>query len=96
MEIKILAIRLQNDKKPLQTFVDVQLDNGLVIRNFKVIQQSGERPYIMAPQIAWKGQQGKTNFKPIISMPNAMKWQVESAILAEYQKARERIENEKT
>jgi len=88
MKIKILDIRLQ-DKEPLRGFADVELDNGLVIRNFKIIQQPNERAYIIAPQAMWKGQQGKTNYRPIISMPHDVKQWVESAILAEYQKARE-------
>lgn len=95
MDIEVLQVRLQSSEKPLKAFVDINFD-GLVIRDFKVIQQPESKAYVAAPQTVWKGQQGKTNFKPIISMPNAMKWQVESAILAEYQRARERIKNEKT
>jgi len=94
MEVKILDIRLQNNGKPLKAFVDIQFC-GMEIRDFRVIQQPGQKAYVVAPQTAWKGQQGKPNFKPIISMPDAIKWQIESAILAEYQRAKEGS-NEKT
>ena len=94
MEVKILDVRLQNNGKPLKAFADINLD-GLVIRDFRIIQQPGQKAYVVAPQTAWKGQQGKPNFKPIISMPNAVKWQIESAILTEYQRAKEGS-NEKT
>ena len=88
MSIKILDIRLQNHERPLKAFVDIEF-YGLAIRDFRIIQQPGHKAYVVAPQTAWKGQQGKPNFKPLISMPNAIKWQIESAVLAEYQRATE-------
>jgi len=88
MEVKILDVRLQNNGKPLKAFVDIEF-NGLVIRDFRIIQQPGQKAYIVSPQTTWKGPQGKSNFKSIISMPNDIKWQVESAILTEFQKAKE-------
>ena len=95
MELKILNVRLLKNGKPLKAFADIQLSNGWIIKDFRIIQQPEQKAYVVAPQTAWKGPQGKPNFKPIISMPNAVKWQLESAILTEYQKAKEET-NEKT
>ncbi len=85
--IRIIDIRLIDNGKPLKAFADV-LVNGIEIRDFRVIQEPKCKAYVISPQTAWKGHQGKPNFKPIISMPSAIKWQIESAILVEYQKAK--------
>ena len=66
-----------------------------IIKDFRIIQQLEQKAYVVAPQTSWKGQQGKSNFKPLISIPNDVKWQVESAILAEFQRVKERT-NERT
>ena len=95
MNISVLDIRFQNNGKPLKAFADIEFQ-GLEIRDFRVIQQDGHKAYVVAPQTAWKGQQGKPNFKPIISMSNAVKWQIESAILAEYQRTKEEASGSST
>jgi DNA-binding cell septation regulator SpoVG len=84
MDIEVLGIRVLDNGKPLKAFVDVQLDN-FIIRDWRVIQQNGCKAYVTSPQIVWKGA-GGINFKPIVKMPNELMWQVESAILAKYQR----------
>ena len=95
MELKILNIRLLKNGKPLKAFADIQLSNGWIIKDFRVIQQPGHKAYMVAPQTAWKGPQGKLNFKPIVSMPDDVKWQVEASILTAFQKAKE-VNDERT
>ena len=48
----------------------------------------------VAVEPSWRGQGGKIQYKTLISMPDDVKWQIESAILAEYQRTEER-ENER-
>ena len=89
MEIKIAKIRLQNNDKPLKAFADIQLENGWIIKDFRVIQQPGQKAYVVAPQASWRNREGSINFKTLITIPNGDKWQLESAILAAYQREKE-------
>lgn len=89
MEIKVLKIRLQSNGKPLKAFVDIEF-HGLEIRDFRVIQNPGDRAYVAVPQTSWRGQGGKIQYKTLIAMSDELKWKVESSILAGYQKAEER------
>jgi DNA-binding cell septation regulator SpoVG len=89
MEIIILDIRPQNGGRPLKAFVDLKLGD-LTIRDFRVIQQRGERAFVTAPQTSWKSPDGAIKYKTIITMPNDLKWQIESAVLAEFQRAQEK------
>lgn len=93
--INILEIRLQNNKTPLKAFVDLSL-NELIIRDFRIIQQPGHKAYVTSPQTSWRNPQGKPNFKTLISMPDELKWQVEIAILAQYQKVKEHTHGKPT
>ena len=51
--IEILSIRLIGDGRPLRAFVDVRV-NGWAIRDFRIVQQDGQRAYVMPPQASWK------------------------------------------
>lgn len=87
MNIKVLAIRLQNSSsKSLKGFADIELDNGLIIKDFRILQEPNQRAFIVAPQTSWRGPGGQIQFKTILTIPNGLKWEIESPILAEYQK----------
>lgn len=87
--MKVAKIRLQNNDKPLKAFADIQLSNGWIIKDFRVIQQPGQKAYVVAPQASWKNRQGGINFKTLVTIPDNSKWQLESAVLAAYQKEKE-------
>lgn len=89
MEIKIIKIRLQNNSKPLKAFADIQLENGWIVKDFRVIQQPGQKAYVVSPQASWRNREGVINFKTLITIPNDGKWQLEAAVLAAYQREKE-------
>lgn len=87
--MKVIKIRLQNNDKPLKGFADIQLENGWIIKDFRVIQQPGQKAYVVAPQASWRNREGSINFKTLVTIPDDSKWQLESAVLASYQKEKE-------
>lgn len=90
MEIKVVKINFQNNDRPLKAFADIQLENGWIIKDFRVIQQPGEKAYVVAPQASWRNREGGINFKILVTIPDNSKWQLESAVLAAYQREKER------
>ncbi len=87
--MRIVKIRLQNNDKPLKAFADIQLSNGWIIKDFRVIQQPRQKAYVVAPQASWRNREGSINFKTLVTIPDDGKWQLESAVLAAYQKEKE-------
>jgi DNA-binding cell septation regulator SpoVG len=89
MDIEVLEMRVLDNGKPLKAFADIKIDR-LTIRDFRIIKEPKCRAYVTAPQISWRNTNGKVNFKTIITMPDELKWKLESVILAEYQRAKEK------
>ena len=85
MDLRILDIRLQDNGKPFKALVDIKLGE-LIIRDFRVIQQDGHKAYVTMPQSSWRGPGGRIQYKTLIVMSDELKWKIDSAILAEYQK----------
>jgi DNA-binding cell septation regulator SpoVG len=81
--IEILEIRLQNGNKPLKAFVDIQIKNT-IIRDFRIIQEDGKRPWVATPQVSWKDKTGQIKYKTIITFPDDLKGQIDLAILNSY------------
>ena len=89
MNLKVLQIRHSKNNSPLKAFADV-LVSDIEIRDFRIIQHPGDKAYVAVPQTSWRGQGGKIQYKTLITMSDELKWQIESAILAEYQRAKEK------
>ena len=92
MSVEVIEVRLLNNGKPLKAFADIRLDD-LTVRDFRVIKQPKCRAYVAAPQISWRNGNGRINYKTIITMPDELRWKLESAILAEYQ---QRVKEQKS
>ena len=88
--MKVLEIRRQNKEKSLKGFVDIELDNGIILKDFRIIQQPNHKAYVVCPQVSWRGPGGQMQYKVLVTLPDALKWQIESAILAEFQKVMEK------
>jgi DNA-binding cell septation regulator SpoVG len=91
MQITVKKIRLVNSGKPLRGFADLQIGE-ILIRDFRIIQERGQRAYVASPQISWRDPaDGIIKFKTIIKLlSNEMKGAIEVAILSEFQRAREK------
>ena len=86
--IEILDVRLLARDKPLKAFADVQVDDW-TIRVFRIVQHNGGKAYVETPMRSWRDSSGVVQFQNILTLPKDLKWQIESAILAEYQRAKE-------
>ena len=94
--MKVVEVRVKfNNGKPLKAFADVELDNGIVIKEFRVIQrQSDHRPFVVSPQISWKDPgTGEIKYNTVVTIPNPLKAEVDSLILSAWFRAKEQ-ENE--
>jgi DNA-binding cell septation regulator SpoVG len=69
----------------LKAFVDVQVGTSLTIYGFRLIQQSGQKPWISAPQRTWTGDDGKPRYAPILELKGELKREVEQAILSAWE-----------
>jgi len=91
--VEVLEIRLVNKRKPLKAFADLRIGDW-TIRDFRVVQHNDGKAYVETPVRSWRNSNGDIQFKNILTLPDGLKWQVESAILAEFQKVREEKRND--
>ncbi len=82
--IEVIELR-QVRNGNLKAFADIQLGQT-IIRDFRVVHQSGQRPWVGPPQVAWKDPSGELKYKAIITFPKELKELVDSMILARYQR----------
>ena len=63
--MKILELRmLPENERPVKAFADIELEDGTVIREFRVIQEPKRLPMVGNPQISWKDpQDGRIKYK---------------------------------
>jgi hypothetical protein len=87
-QIKILNLQLRpDDGRPLRAFVDVELPGGTIIRSLRVIQETGKRPVIQCPQASIKEPGRPLYFKTLITLPDAVKGDVDLAVLNAWKEA---------
>lgn len=89
-QIKVLELRLfPFCKKFVRAFADVQI-GGLILKDFRVMQINGGKPYVKAPFTTYKDKTGQLRFRQIIDLPSEVRGQVDNAILhAFYQREKE-------
>ena len=86
MQIRIIDIRLQDNKGALKGFCDVEI-NEIIIKDFRILQHPNGKAHVTAPQISFiKGPNGQREFRTLVTVPDASKWELEAAILGEYLK----------
>jgi len=88
-DIRIIAMRLLAGNRPLKAFVDIQLDN-IVIRDFRIMQEDGKRPYVKVPFTTYKDAQGQLKFRPIVVLPDEVRGEIDLAILNAYHGEKEK------
>ena len=84
MDVRVIDTRLSPIRgKPIRAFVDVQLC-GLVLKDFRVMQNDGGKPYVKAPFTTYKDKTGRLKYRQIIDLPAEVRGQVDVAILNAY------------
>ena len=89
--MRLLELRLLPDSdRPVKAFADIELADGTVIREFRVIQEPKRLPTVGNPQISWKDpQDGRIKYKVIITLPKPTKNEVDLLILGKWLGAKE-------
>jgi DNA-binding cell septation regulator SpoVG len=90
--MKIIDLRRKEENgKPLKAFVDVELDGGIVVREFRIIQEPNKRPWIACPQMTWKDPEtGLIRYKTIVTFPNQLKGDIDLLILSTWNREKEK------
>ena len=89
--MRLLELRLMTESdRPVKAFADVELDDGTVVREFRVIQEPKRLPTVGNPQISWKDPtDGRIKYKVIITLPKPTKSEVDLLILGKWLGTRE-------
>jgi DNA-binding cell septation regulator SpoVG len=89
--MKLLELRVLPGDRKVKAFATVELDNGIVIRDFRVIEQEPRRlPVIGPPQVSWRDPaDNQLKFKIIITLPKPLKNEVDLLILGAWMGAKE-------
>lgn len=96
MKVKVLDIRLMNGDKPLKAFCDIYIDEwDATVREFRVIKQNGKRSHVVAPQCSWKAPDGSIQYKTLITLPDEVKGQVDTAVLRAFDEEMEKTHEDK-
>jgi hypothetical protein len=78
----VRIVRLPGDHR-LKGFVDIR-SGGLIIRNFRIIQQPGERIQILYPQTSYRDATGTIRYLALLSCPTEFKQRIDAEILSRW------------
>jgi len=84
-EIRLIAIRLLSDGRPLKAFADVQVGDW-IIHDWRITKQGGQRASVSVPQTSWKDREGKVRYRALLSIPGELRQRIEVAILSAWEK----------
>jgi hypothetical protein len=89
--MKLLELRLLPERThPVKAFADIELDDGTIIREFRVVQEPKRLPTVGNPQISWKDPaDGRIKYKVIVTLPKPVKNEVDLLILGKWMGAKE-------
>ena len=90
--MRVLEIRKKSENgKSLKAFADLELDSGIVIREFRVIQEPNKRPWVACPQLSWKDpESGQIKYKTVVTFPDRLKGEIDLLILSTWTREREK------
>lgn len=87
--VRLVELHPVNAQGSLCAFAAVTLSGRLTIRDCRLIQQDGQRPWLSMPTKSWTDQKdGRTKYRPLIDLPEEWQKAIESAVIAawrEYQ-----------
>jgi DNA-binding cell septation regulator SpoVG len=85
-KIGVIASRHIN-KGTIRAIADIGLGASLTLKEFKVIQQLGQRAWASPPSREWQGTDGKRRFTSLVELTGFLKSQVEQAILEAWERS---------
>lgn len=67
----------------LRAFADVKIGD-IVIRDFRIIQQPNQKPWVSSPQRTYKSENGEMRYANTIELSNELKTKVQLAVLTAF------------
>ena len=91
--MKVIEIRKRIDNgKPLKAFVDIELENKIIVREFRIVQEINKHPQVMCPQTSWKDPiDGRIKYKTIVTFPQPLKVEIDMLILGAWLEKKEKL-----
>lgn len=86
MQIEVKDIKKVNGGK-LKGFATVMID-GIVIHDFRIVQQDQQKAWVSPPQTIWKNDEGETKYKSIVEFSKELKQKIENAVLNKFEGGR--------
>jgi DNA-binding cell septation regulator SpoVG len=83
-KVRVMAVR-NVSRGNLRALVDIALGPSLIIRDFRIVQKPGQRPWVSPPTREWQGEDGKRKYTTMIELSGSLKVRVEQAVLAAWQ-----------
>ena len=83
--VDVIELHPLNAQGSLRAFVAVTLSGRLTIRDLRLIEQEGQRPWCSMPTKDWTDPQGKRRYRTLIDLPDAWMQAVQSAVLAAWE-----------
>jgi len=89
--MRVIELRRKPDNgKSLKAFADVELGNGIIVREFRIICEPNRRPWVACPQLSWKDpESGEIKYKTVVTFPNQLKGELDLAILNAWNREKE-------
>jgi DNA-binding cell septation regulator SpoVG len=85
VNIHVLKMRLASGAGALRCFADVAIGDHLIIRDFRVVQQAGQEPWVAPPSREYLAPDGRKKYAPICELTGSLKVGVERAVLAAWE-----------
>ena len=83
---QVIAIR-HIDKGTVRAIADVGLGPSLTLKEFKVIQQTGQRAWVSPPSREWQSTDGKRHFTLLVELTGSLRKRVEQAVLEAWERS---------
>lgn len=85
MKIEVLKIRTLKDKGNLKGFASVRIADKITIHSCRIVQQSGQRPWVSMPQESYTNKEGKSQWNSLVEIPEDWKQPINNAVVSAYQ-----------
>ena len=84
--IEVLEVRRVEGGGNVRAFLALRI-GGITIRDAKIVQQPGRRPWLAMPDRQWTGADGKVHYVALVELSSSFKQRVTDAALAAWRAA---------
>jgi DNA-binding cell septation regulator SpoVG len=88
---RVLSLR-HNPKGNLRGFASIDFGNGLIVYDFRLIHQPGQKMYISLPQREWLTPSGEKRFTPAVEISKPLKALIDALIFEAWEASGEEVD----